>query len=122
MPSRASISDVTGGVRRGGISASRRRGRRRRHVDRPEPSAPRLAIVVQGGTVQGIYAERRGRLVLYLLDYDDLRADDELAEGVVRTGALPELAVESGLATAVGEYRAVAARQVRLRPAVEIGS
>ena len=59
---------------------------------------------------------------MYLLDYDDLRADDELAEGVVRTGVLPELAVESGLATAVGEYGAVAARQVRQRSAVEIGS
>jgi hypothetical protein len=113
---------VTGGVRRGGIIGARRGGRRRREAGHAGPSAPRLAIVAQGGTVQGIYAERCGRLMVYLLDYDDLRADDELAEGVVRTGVLPELAVESGLATAVGEYRAVAARQVRPRPAVEIGS
>ena len=117
MTSRASISEATGGVRRRGLASSRRRGRIGRHAGGP----PRLAIVVQGGTVQGVYAERLGRFTVYLLDYDDLRADDELAEGVVRTGVLPELAVEPGLATAVAEYRAVAARQARHRPAVEIG-
>ncbi len=58
---------------------------------------------------------------MHLLDYDDLRADDDLAESGA-TGVLPQLIVESGLARAVAEYRAVAARQVRPRPAVEIGS
>ena len=111
--SRASISEVTSGMRR--------RGRRARHAGNPGPTASRLVIVVQGGTVQGVYAERRGRFTVHLLDYDDLRADDDLAESIATTGILPELAVEPGLATAVAEYRAVAARQARHRPAVEIG-
>ena len=59
---------------------------------------------------------------MHLLDDDDLRADDDLAEGVATAGMLPELAVEPGLATAVAEYRAVATHQARQRPAVEIGS
>jgi hypothetical protein len=122
MMSRASISEVTGGVRRRRIAGSRRRGRRARHVGGRGPAIPSLAIVVQGGTVQGVYAEQRGRCTVHLLDYDDLRADDGLAEGVATTGMLPELAVEPGLATAVAEYRAVAAHQARHRPAVEIGS
>ena len=119
--SRASISEGTSGMRRRGMAGSRRRGRRARHASRPGPTAPRLAIVVQGGTVQGVYADHRGRLTVHLLDYDDLRADDNLAEGIATTGILPELAVEPGLATAVAEYRAVAARQARHRPAVESG-
>jgi hypothetical protein len=81
-------------------------------------SPPRLAIVVQGGTVQGVYAERLGRFTVYLLDYDDLRADDDLAESVGATGVLPQLTVESGLASAVAEYRAVAAHQAQLRQEV----
>ncbi len=120
--SRASISEVTGGVRRRRIAGSRRRGRRARDVGGPGPVIPSLVIVVQGGTVQGVYAGRRDRFTVHLLDYDDLRADDDLAEGVATTSMLPELAVESGLATAVAEYRAVAAHQARQRPAVEIGS
>jgi hypothetical protein len=84
-------------------------------------SPPRLAIVVQGGTVQGVYAARRGRFTVYLLDYDDLRAADDLAESGA-TGALPQLLVESGLARAVAEYRTVAAREARARRASEVGS
>ena len=119
--SRASISEVTSGMRRRGMAGSRRRGRRRRATGRPGPTASRLVIVVQGGTVQGVYADHRGRFTVHLLDYDDLRADDDLAEGVATTGMLPELAVEPGLAKAMAQYRAVAARQARHRPGVEIG-
>jgi hypothetical protein len=82
---------------------------------------PTLAIVVQGGTVQGVYADRRGRCTVYLLDYDDLRADDDLAEHVGRTGALPPIPIESGLSRAVAEYRAVASRQVWPRRAEKNG-
>jgi hypothetical protein len=121
MMSRASISEVTSGMRQRGMAASRRRRRRERHAGSRGPAAPRLVIVVQGGTVQGVYADHRGRFTVHLLDYGDLRADDDLAEGVATTGMLPELAVEPGLTTAVAEYRTVAARQARHRPAVEIG-
>lgn len=58
---------------------------------------------------------------MHLLDYDDLRADDDLAESGA-TGVLPQLIVESGLARAVAEYRTVAARQARARRASEVGS
>ena len=119
--SRASISEVTGGVRRRRIAGSRRRGRRARRVGGRGPAIPSLAIVVHGGTVQGVYAGRRDRFTVHLLDDDDLRADDDLAEGVATTGMLPELVVEPRLATAVAEYRTVAARQARHRPGVEIG-
>ena len=118
MTSRASISEATGGVRRRRLASARRRGRSGRHAGGP----PRLAIVVQGGTVQGVYAERLGRFTVYLLDYDDLRAEDDLAESVGATGVLPQLIVESGLARAVAEYRTVAARQARARRASEVGS
>ena len=114
--SRASISEVTGGMRRRRIASSRRRGRRTRHVGGRGPAIPPLVIVVQGGTVQGVYVRRRGRFTAHLL------ANDDLAEGVATTGLLPELAVEPGLATALAEYRTVAARQARPRPALEIGS
>jgi hypothetical protein len=120
--SQANISEVTGGVRRRRIAGSRRGGRGERHAGGRGPAIPSLAIVVQGGTVQGVYADHRGRFTVHLLDYDDLRADDDLAECVATTGMLPELAVEPMLATAVAEYRAVAAHQSRHRPAVEIGS
>jgi hypothetical protein len=46
-----------------------------------------------------------------VLDYDDIRADDELAESVASTGILPELAVECGLAAAMAAYRTVATHQ-----------
>ena len=58
---------------------------------------------------------------MHLLDYDDLRADDDLAESVGATGVLPQVTVESGLASAAAEYRTVATRQARVRRAVEIG-
>jgi hypothetical protein len=74
--------------------------------------------VVRGGVVQGVYANRRGPLTVYLLDYDDLRADDDLAENVGRTAELPQVAVEAGLARAVAEYRALATRQATRRQAV----
>jgi hypothetical protein len=61
--------------------------------------------VVRGGVVQGVYAKRCGPLTVYLLDYDDLRADDDLAEAVGRTAELPQVAVEAGLAGAVAEYK-----------------
>jgi hypothetical protein len=56
-----------------------------------------------------------------LLDDDDLHADDECAEDVTRTGELPQLPVETGLARALAEYRAVRAGQVRLRRTAEAG-
>jgi hypothetical protein len=108
-------------VRQERIRAPGRRGRRHRRASGSRRPARTLAIVVQGGTVQGVYAERCGRLTVYLLDYDDLRGDDALAVGVVKTGVLPELAVESGLSRAVNEYRMGAAEQARHRPPVEIG-
>ena len=73
--------------------------------------------MVRGGVVQGVYAKRRGPLTVYLLDYDDLRADDDLAENVGRTAELPQVAVEAGLARAVTEYRALARRQATHRQA-----
>jgi hypothetical protein len=38
---------------------------------------------------RGVYAQRCGLLTVCLLDDDDLRADDDLAEEVARTGAVP---------------------------------
>jgi hypothetical protein len=111
MIAQASISDPV----------SERRGRQRRRARDARRPTPTLAVVVQGGTVQGVYANRCGRLTVYLLDHDDLRGDDDLAEGVATTGVLPELVVESGLSQAVAEYRALAARQARHRTAAEIG-
>ena len=73
--------------------------------------------MVRGGVVQGVYAKRCGPLTVYLLDYDDLRADDDLAEAVGRTAELPQVAVEAGLACAVTEYRALATRQATRRQA-----
>ena len=76
---RASTSD---GRRR--MGPPKRRGSRRRPRSRHTRGArgprPELAIVVRGGVVQGVYANRCGPLTVYLLDYDDLRADDDLAE------------------------------------------
>ncbi len=111
MIAQASTSELVSG----------RRGRQRRRARASRRPTPTLAIVVQGGTVQGVYADRCGRLTVNLLDHDDLRGNDALAEGVVTTGVLPELAVESGLSQAVAEYRALAARQARHRTAAEIG-
>ena len=110
------------------LTAARMRKRNERHgavgatrpVSGSRRATPRLAIVVQGGAVQGVYAERCGTLTVYLLDYDDLRADGDLAEEVDETGELPQVLVEAGLGRVVAEYRAVATRQARLdgrRPA-----
>ena len=96
-----------------------------RHRPRPHRargargSGRELAIVVHGGVVQGVYANRCGPLTVYLLDYDDLRADDGLAEQVRRTGEFPQVTVETGLARAVAEYRDVAIGQARHRRAAE---
>lgn len=117
MTSRASISEATGGERRRSLASSRRHRRIGRHAG----GRPRLAIVVQGGTVQGVYAERLGRFTVHLLDDDDLRTDDDLAESVGATGVLPQVIVESGLARAVAEYRTVAARQAERRRVAEAG-
>jgi hypothetical protein len=84
-------------------------------------SGRRLAIVVHGGVVQGVHADQCAPLTVYLLDYDDLRADDDLAEDVGETGALPRVPLEAGLARAMAEYRAVATRQARVRRATETG-
>jgi hypothetical protein len=101
----------------------KRRGSRRqprsRHTRAATRPRPELAIVVRGGVVQGVYANRCGPLTVYLLDYDDLRTDDDLAEAVGRTAELPQVAVETALARAVAEYRAAAAGQARLRRAAE---
>jgi hypothetical protein len=67
--------------------------------------------------VQGVYAQRCGPLTVCLLDYDDLRADDDLAEEVARTGEVPQVLVEARLDRAVAEYHAVAASQARRRRA-----
>jgi hypothetical protein len=67
------------------------------------------------------YTDRCAPLTVYLLDYDDLRADDDLAEDVEETGALPQVPIEAGLARAMAEYRAVATRQARVRRATETG-
>jgi hypothetical protein len=96
-------------------SASGHQARRRRHASGSKGSGRRLAIVVHGGVVQGVYADRCAPLTVYLLDYDDLRADDGLAEQVRRTGEVPQVTVEAGLARAVAEYRAIATRQARVR-------
>ena len=117
----ASISDMRDRVRRQEISVSERAGRRRRHARGSRRPTLRLAIVVQGGTVQGVYADRCGRLTLHLLDDDDLRGDDDLAEHVGGTGELPQVMVEAGLARAVAEYRSVAIRQARRRRGAEVG-
>jgi hypothetical protein len=100
----------------------KRRGSRRRpgwrHTRGVRGLRPQLAIVVRGGVVQGVYAKRCGPLTVYLLDYDDLRADDDLAEAVARTAELPQVTVETTLARAVAEYRALATRQAPRRQAV----
>jgi hypothetical protein len=76
-----------------------------RHRPRPHRtrgargSGRELAIVVHGGVVQGVYANRCRPLTVYLLDYDDLRADDGLAEQVRRTGEFPHVTVEAGTGT-----------------------
>jgi hypothetical protein len=77
--------------------------------------------VVQGGVVQGVYAQRDGPLTVCLLDYDDLRSDDDLAEEVARTGEVPQVLVEAGLRRVLAEYRSVATRQARRRPCGESG-
>jgi hypothetical protein len=119
MIAQASISDMRERVRHQESSVTTRAGRRRRHAIGSRRRTLRLTIVVQGGVVQGVYADRCRKLTAYLLDYDDLRADDDLAEHVRRTGELPQVAVEAGLAGAVAEYRSVATRQTRLRRAAE---
>ncbi|MGH7358820.1 MAG: hypothetical protein ACREJR_08400 [Candidatus Rokuibacteriota bacterium] len=108
-------------MRHAEIRVARRGGRRPRRVSGSRRPPPRLAIVVHGGVVQGVYAGRCGPLTVYLLDYDDLRGDDALAEQVRRTGEFPQVTVEAGLARALAEYRAVAAGQARLRRTAETG-
>jgi hypothetical protein len=112
MIAQASTSDMRHRVR-----AARRDGRRRRHPSRSTRRTPRLAILVQGGAVQGVYADRCGSLTVYLLDYDDLVGDDVLAGQVVATRELLEIGVEVGLARAMAEYRAVATRRVQRQQA-----
>jgi hypothetical protein len=114
MIARASISDRRSHVRHHALSVSGRPRRRRRLARGARRATPRLAIVVRGGVVQGVYAQRCGPLTVCLLDYDDLRADDDPAEEVARTGEVPEVPVEAGLGRALAEYRAVAANQARL--------
>ena len=120
MIAQASISNTRDRVRHQEISVAARGGRRRPHDIGPKRPRPTLAIVVQGGTVQGVYAERCGQVTVYLFDYDDLRGDD-LAEHVGETGKLPQVSVEAGLARAVAEYRAVATRQARRGGSRELG-
>ncbi len=98
------------------LSGRTRRGRRSGGARRTTPT---LAIVVHGGTVQGVYADRRGRCTVYLLDDDDL--DDALDAPVRRTRALPQIGVASELSRAVAEYRAVATDKERGRQAAGPG-
>jgi hypothetical protein len=102
-----------------GVRSDRRAAGQPRRTGHARRSGLTLAIVVQGGVVQGVYAQRCGALMVCLLDCDDLHADDELAEEIVRTGEMPQLPVETGLARAAAEYRAAAARQARLRRSAE---
>ena len=121
MIARASISDMRDRVRHQEIGVAARGRRRRGHAIGSRRRTPRLAIVVQGGVVQGVYAERCAQLTVHLLDDDDLRGDDDLAEHAGGTGELPQVTVEAGLARAVAEYRAVATRQARRQRAAEVG-
>ena len=121
MIAQASISNTRDRVRHQEISVAARGGRRRPHDIGPRRPRPTLAIVVQGGTVQGVYAERCGQLTVLLLDYDDLQGDDDLAEHIGEGGELPQISVEAGLARGVAEYRSVATRQARLQRAAEAG-
>jgi hypothetical protein len=118
MIARASISDRRASVRhREAVSV----GRRQRTARTPKRPTLRLAIVVQGGVVQGVYAQRGGPLTVCLLDYDDLRSDDDLAEEVARTGEVPQVLVEAGLRRVLAEYRSVATHQAQRRPSGESG-
>jgi hypothetical protein len=121
MVAPGSTSDRRDRVRPPGMHVARRDGRRRRQAAGSPRRPPRLAIVVQGGAVQGIYGQRCGSLTVYLLDYDDLQADGDLAEQVVASGELPQILVEAGLRRAVAEYRAAATRQAQLQRAAEVG-
>ena len=121
MIAQASTSDTRDRVRHQKFGAEAPSGRGRRRAIGSRRRTPRLAIVVQGGVVQGVYAERCGQLTVLLLDYDDLQGDDALAEHVGETGKLPQISVEAGLARAVAEYRSVATRQARLQRAAEAG-
>jgi hypothetical protein len=121
MIARASISDRRDRVRHQEIGVAARGRRRRGHAVGSRRRTPRLAVVVQGGVVQGVDAERRAQLTVHLLDYDDLRGDDDLAEHAGGIGELPQVTVEAGLARAVAEYRAVATRQARRQRAAEVG-
>lgn len=116
-----STSDGRDRVRPRAMSVARRGGRRRRQGGGSPRRALGLAIVVRGGAVQGLYGQRCGSLTVYLLDYDDLRADGDLAEQVIATGELPEILVEAGLGRAVAEYRGAATRQAQLQRAAEVG-
>ena len=64
---------------------------------------------------QCVYAQRGGPLTVRLLDYDDLRSDDDLAEEVALTREVPKVLVEAGLSRALAQHRAGAARQARRR-------
>jgi hypothetical protein len=102
------------------VRVERQDRRRRRDASGPRRRPPRLAILVRGGVVQGVYADRCGALTVYLLDYDDLAGDDALAEQVAASRELPEIMVEAGLARAMAEYRAAATRRARHRRAAEV--
>ena len=97
-------------------SRSRRRPRRR-HARGAKGPRRELAIVVRGGVVQGVYANRCGSFTVYLLDYGDLRADDDLAAEVARSGEVPQVPLEAGLGRGVAVYRGVAIGQARRRAA-----
>ena len=113
---RASICDVRRPVRPPTRNGSRHRPRP--HRTRGGRGAEReLAIVVHGGVVQGVYANRCGPLTVYRLDYDDLRADEGLAAEVARSGEVPQIPLAAGLGRAVAAYRGVAIGQARRRAA-----
>jgi hypothetical protein len=102
------------------VRVGRQDRQRRRDTSGSMRRPPRLAILVRGGVVHGVYADRSDTLTVYLLDYDDLGGDDALAEQVAASRELPEIGVEAGLARAMAEYRAAATRHARHRRAAAV--
>ena len=66
-----------------------------------------------------LLAGARGWIAWNNCDYDDLRADSDLADQVIATGELPQILVEARLGRVVAEYRNATIRQARLQQGAE---